>query len=213
MSPGKLDFQSLCEAFGIAAGPRSSITVVGALINPKIPVRISTFARLKAARSLGLTLILCKASTWEEVVEALRSWQRRSWCRRHRRGFLLCQPARRYYRARRAPCVAGEPPTKEYVVDGGLMSYSPDRGDVFRIAGSYLGKSSRERIGRPAGPIADEIRIGSQPKNRENIGTNGTALAHRLSRRNNPVSPSFQLLLATRSNKQAVGALVVPKTR
>ena len=122
----------------IAPGARD----VAALINPTKPDADSETAHLQtAARTLGLRLVVLKASTQQQVDEAFEE------AVGQKVGALLVtadlffdmQRIRIIDHAARVRLPACYN-NREYVASGGLLSYGEDRRDAYRQAGLYVGR-------------------------------------------------------------------------
>jgi ABC-type uncharacterized transport system substrate-binding protein len=114
---------------------------IGLLVNPKSPESSSTVIDAQdAARTLGRQLLILNASTPSEIDTAFAS------LRRERAEALFLVDA--FFTARRQQIVAlaardGIPAmyaNREFVTEGGLMSYGNDIPDAYRRAGIYAGR-------------------------------------------------------------------------
>ena len=115
---------------------------VAILFNPKNPAADSNAERMRgAARTLGLKLSLLPTSTEEELSAALRTLNKAQVDALvvqadpfldDRRKLIVDQAARQAL-----PTIC---PWRDYVVAGGLMSYSADIADTYRQNGIYVGK-------------------------------------------------------------------------
>ena len=116
--------------------------LIALLTNPKLPesARIPTDA-LEAARGLGRQLLLLNASTPSEIDIAFATM-------RERRANALYVGADPFFTSRRQQIVAlaardaipAMYANREYVEEGGLISYGNDRVDGYRRAGVYVGR-------------------------------------------------------------------------
>ena len=116
--------------------------LIAVLTNPKLPesARIPTDAQ-EAARSLGRQLLLLNASTPSEIDIAFATM-------RERRANALYVGADPFFASRRQQIVAlaardaipAMYTNREYVEEGGLISYGNDRADGYRRAGVYVGR-------------------------------------------------------------------------
>jgi putative tryptophan/tyrosine transport system substrate-binding protein len=116
--------------------------LIALLTNPKLPesARIPTDA-LEAARGLGRQLLLLNASTPSEIDIAFATM-------RERRANALYVGADPFFASRRQQIVAlaardaipAMYANREYVEEGGLISYGNDRVDGYRRAGVYVGR-------------------------------------------------------------------------
>jgi putative ABC transport system substrate-binding protein len=116
--------------------------LIALLTNPKLPesARIPTDA-LEAARGLGRQLLLLNASTPSEIDMAFATM-------RERRANALYVGADPFFTSRRQQIVAlaardalpAMCANREYVEEGGLISYGNDRVDGYRRAGVYVGR-------------------------------------------------------------------------
>jgi putative ABC transport system substrate-binding protein len=118
------------------------IGVIGALVNTKNPsAEIDIRALRSAAAALRLKVEVHGASTVAEVAEAFATMARQkveavivgadSFFVNQRKNIVALEA--RY-------ALPGSHSIREYVVDGGLMSYAPNRLESFRVAGSYVGR-------------------------------------------------------------------------
>jgi ABC-type uncharacterized transport system substrate-binding protein len=63
---------------------------------------------------------------------------------------------------------------REYVEDGGLISYGPDISDMFRRAAEFADKILHgTEAGGNACPAADQVGIGDQFEDRKGVGPHG----------------------------------------
>jgi len=116
--------------------------VIALLTNPRLPesARIPTDAQ-EAARGLGRQLLLLNASTPSEIDIAFATM-------RERRANALYVGADPFFTSRRQQIVAlaardaipAMYANREYVEEGGLISYGNDRVDGYRRAGVYVGR-------------------------------------------------------------------------
>src|SRR5215208_4700483 len=72
---------------------------------------------------------------------------------------------------------------REFAAAGGLISYGTDFADSYRQARLYRENPQGRKTQRPAGPAADQVRVGDQPQDREVTGHRRTARAARARRR------------------------------
>ena len=117
-------------------------TVVGLLVNPKLPEAVRTQQDAQeAARALGSQLSVLNASTPGEIDAAFAT------LRQQRAGALIVA-GDPFYSTRRQQIVAlaardAIPAlyfNREFVEEGGLMSYGNDITDAYRLAGLYVGR-------------------------------------------------------------------------
>jgi putative tryptophan/tyrosine transport system substrate-binding protein len=116
--------------------------LIALLNNPKIPesARIPT-DMLEAARGLGQQVLLLNASTPSEIDVAFATM-------RERRANALYVGADPFFASRRQQIVAlaardaipAMYTNREYIEEGGLISYGNDRQDGYRRAGVYVGR-------------------------------------------------------------------------
>jgi putative tryptophan/tyrosine transport system substrate-binding protein len=116
--------------------------LVALLANPKLPetARMQSDAQ-EAARALGLELLVLNASTASEIDAAFATM-------RQRRVGALLGGADPFFSSRRQQIVAlaardaipAMYVNREYVEEGGPISYGNDRADGFRRAGVYVGR-------------------------------------------------------------------------
>ena len=119
-----------------------NVALIAVLTNPKVPesARIPTDA-LEAARSLGRQVLLLNASTPSEIDVAFATM-------RERRANALYVGGDPFFSSRRQQIVAlaardaipAMYVNREYVEEGGLISYGNDRADGYRRAGVYVGR-------------------------------------------------------------------------
>ena len=133
LDPKRLEL--LCELVPTAG-------VIGALVNPNCPnVDIQLRDVQAAAHTLGRELVILSASSDDEIEKALATLAQQ-------RIAALVVTADPFFTNRRAHIVAllarhAVPAIyqwREFVVDGGLMSYGPRLADAYRQAGIYTGR-------------------------------------------------------------------------
>jgi ABC-type uncharacterized transport system substrate-binding protein len=121
---------------------RPKAVAVSLLLNAKNPSTEADVARMQeAAQALGMKLTVLAATTDEELNGVLNGLG-------HGRADGLVVQADPFLDDRRQRIVAQVArhglaaiyPWRDYVVDGGLMSYSADIADTYRLAGTYAGK-------------------------------------------------------------------------
>ena len=130
------------KALGLLQEFVPNAAIIALMVNPKTP----EFARMlsdaqDAARILGRQLLVLEASDPSEIDTAFATLRQR------RAGALLVSAAS-FLTARRQQIVAlaardaipAMYPNREFVVDGGLMSYGNDVTDAYRRAGVYAGR-------------------------------------------------------------------------
>ena len=117
-------------------------TTIAFLVNPTSAGTEDSLSEVQsAAHSIGQQIIVLSASTPSEIDAAFASISRQ-------RISALLVSADVYFGSRRAQLVAlatryGIPTcfyTREFAVDGGLMSYSDDRSESIHLAGIYVGR-------------------------------------------------------------------------
>jgi putative ABC transport system substrate-binding protein len=116
--------------------------VIALLMNPKLPesTRMPSEAQ-EAARILGRQLLVLNASTSSEIDAAFATMRQR----RASAGFVGGDP---FFTGRRQQIVAlaardaipAMYTNREFVEEGGLMSYGNDAADAYRRAGVYVGR-------------------------------------------------------------------------
>jgi putative tryptophan/tyrosine transport system substrate-binding protein len=130
------------KALGLLDEIVPNVTVVALLVNPKLPEAAHTVSDVQeAARTLGRQLLVLNASSPNEIDTAFASMRRRSV------GALLVG-ADPFFTSRRQQIVAlavrdAIPATyanREFIAEGGLMSYGNDTVDAYRRAGVYVGR-------------------------------------------------------------------------
>ena len=130
------------KALGLLHELVPNAAVVALLANPKLPetARMEGEGR-EAARSLGLQLLLLNASTAGEIDAAFATM-------RQRRVGALLVGADPFLSSRHQQIVAlavrdaipGMYTNREFVEEGGLMSYGNDTADSYRRAGVHVGR-------------------------------------------------------------------------
>jgi putative tryptophan/tyrosine transport system substrate-binding protein len=117
-------------------------TVIGVLANPNNPISEPQLTELQAAAgTLGRQLLVLKASTESDFAAVFTAIDQQ-------RVDALLVVADPFFDDRRAQLVALAADHKvpasyirrEFVTEGGLMSYGPDASDAFRQAGIYTGR-------------------------------------------------------------------------
>jgi len=130
------------KAMGLLDEIVPNVTVVALLVNPKLPEAARTVSDVQeAARTLGRQLFVLNASSPNEIDAAFASMRRRGV------GALLVG-ADPFFTSRRQQIVAlavrdAIPATyanREFIEEGGLMSYGNDAVDAYRRAGVYVGR-------------------------------------------------------------------------
>jgi putative ABC transport system substrate-binding protein len=118
------------------------MAVVGALINPRNPsAGIDARALRVGASALGLRLELQNAISPDDLVRAFAAFAQR-------KAGAIVVGADSFFTTRRSEITAlaaryalpASYSVREYAAQGGLMSYSPRREEVFRLAGTYVGR-------------------------------------------------------------------------
>jgi putative ABC transport system substrate-binding protein len=130
------------KALGLLHELVPNAAVIAVLTNPRLPesARIPTDAQ-EAARILGQQLLILNASTPSEIDAAFATM-------RQRRANALFVGGDPFFSSRRQQIVAlaarDAIPTmytnREFVEEGGLISYGNDTGDAYRRAGVYVGR-------------------------------------------------------------------------
>ena len=139
----------------------------------------------EAARTLGRELLVLNASTPDEIDTAFVTL-------RQRRAGALLVSGDPYLTIRRQQIVAlaardAIPAmyfNREFVADGGLMSYGNDVADGYRRAALYVGRILKGE--KPADlPVdqADQVRVRDQPENRQDARPRCASRALRTRRR------------------------------
>ena len=116
--------------------------VIGLMVNPKLPESARTQSDVQeAARTLGRQLLVLHASTSSEIDAAFASVTQR-------RADALLVGSDPFFASRRQQIVAlaardaipAMYANREFVAEGGLMSYGNDVADAYRQAGVYAGR-------------------------------------------------------------------------
>ena len=137
-SPGELDAKRLDIMREIVPGA----SVFGALVNPKFPTAKSQEHALEAAATIiGRTLFIVEASDDAKLEAAFAAL-----LQKRVGGFVVASDP--FFNSRRARLIAfaaknrlpGVYQFRDYVVDGGLISYGPSITDVYRQVGIYAGR-------------------------------------------------------------------------
>ena len=130
------------KALGLLDEIVPNVTVVALLVNPKLPEAARTVSHVQeAAHTLGRQLFVLNASSPNEIDTAFASMRRRSV------GALLVG-ADPFFTSRRQQIVAlavrdaipAMYANREFIAEGGLMSYGNDTVDAYRRAGVYVGR-------------------------------------------------------------------------
>ena len=130
------------KALGLLDEIVPNVTVVALLVNPKLPEAARTVSDVQeAAHTLGRQLFVLNASSPNEIDTAFASMRRRSV------GALLVG-ADPFFTSRRQQIVAlavrdaipAMYANREFIAEGGLMSYGNDTVDAYRRAGVYVGR-------------------------------------------------------------------------
>ena len=150
-----------------------SAAVIAALANPRLPESARTISDVQeAARTLGRQLLVLNASSPSEINAAFAT------LRQQRAGALLVggDP---FFTSRRQQIVALTArdaipdmyTNREFVEEGGLMSYGNDTVDAYRRAGLHVGTDFQGRKARrPAGRSGHQIRVRDQPETAKALG-------------------------------------------
>ena len=154
--------------------------------NPKNPESAySPRDAQEAARMLGRQLLVLNASTPSEIDTAFATL-------RQRRAGALLVGSDPFFTGRRQQIVALAArdaipdmyTNREFVADGGLMSYGNDPVDAYRRAGVYVGRILKgDSADRPAGRSGDQVRVRDQPQDRQGARPRSSAHAARPRRR------------------------------
>ena len=166
------------------------------MANPKLPetARMLSDAQ-EAARMLGRQLLVVNAGAASEIDAAFAT------LRQQRAGALLVA-GDPLYSGRRQQIVAlaardAIPAmyfNREFVAEGGLMSYGNDIADAYRRAGLYVGTDSQGREARrPAGRSSHQVRVCYQPQNRQGARPQSAADALATRRRGDRVKHAVLL--------------------
>ncbi len=115
---------------------------IGLLMNPTNPGTAEELARMtEAAKALGMALVVMNAETSSGIDRALASLaaEKIDALAVVADSFLINYRARilDFTAASRLPAIY---PSREFVTDGGLVSYGTRWGDMYRIVGNYAGR-------------------------------------------------------------------------
>jgi putative ABC transport system substrate-binding protein len=130
------------KALGLLHELVPNAAVIALLANPKLPESARTVSDAQeAARTLGRQLLVLHASTPGEIDAAFATL-------RQRRADALLVGSDPFFTGRRQQIVALAArdaipdmyANREFVVEGGLMSYGNDVADAYRRAGLYAGR-------------------------------------------------------------------------
>ena len=133
---------SAAKALGLLHELVPNAAVIALLVNPKLPESARTLSDAQeAARTLGRQLLVLNASTPSEIDTAFATL-------RQRRAGALLVGGDPFFTSRRQQIVAlaardaipAMYPNREFVAEGGLMSYGNDIPDAYRRAGLYVGR-------------------------------------------------------------------------
>jgi putative tryptophan/tyrosine transport system substrate-binding protein len=132
----------VAKALGLLHELVPSAVVIAALANPRLPESARMISDLQeATRTLGLQLLVLNAGTPNEINAAFATL-------RQRRAGALLVGGDPYFTSRRQQIVALATrdaipdmyTTRDFVEEGGLMSYGNDTSDAYRRAGLYVGR-------------------------------------------------------------------------
>ena len=157
----------VAKALGLLHELVPSAAVIAALANPRLPESARMINDLQeATRTLGLQLLVLNAGTPNEINTAFATL-------RQRRAGALLVGGDPYFTSRRQQIVALATrdaipdmyTTRDFVEEGGLMSYGNDTADAYRRAGLHVGRILKGE--KPADlPIdqAHQVRVRDQPE-------------------------------------------------
>jgi putative ABC transport system substrate-binding protein len=137
--------ETAAKRLGILLELVPTAAAIGVIANPNNPISEPQLTELQAAvRTLGRQLVVLKASTESDFAAVFNAVDQQ------RVGALLVA-ADPFFDDRRAQHVAlaarhkvpASYVRREFVTEGGLMSYGPDAPDAFRQAGIYTGRILR----------------------------------------------------------------------
>src|SRR5262249_4630883 len=170
-------------------------TVIGVIANPAGITSSGNMANLQAAaRRVGQELIVLHASTVDEIDTAFATAAER------RCGALLIDVSG-FFINRRDQIVAlaarhaipANYPTRDFVEDGGLVSYGHDISEAVRQAAVYVGRVLKgEKAGRPARSTADQVRAGHQSQDCQSAWLDRLRQAARPRRRGDRVTAKMK---------------------
>ena len=142
---------------------------IGLLVNPANPgIASDTAEAVEAARVLGLQLHVVNAANEADITAAFETLVRHGAHALILQGdpFLTTRISQVIELSRRH-AVATIYYLRSHVEFGGLMSYAPSIVDLYRVAGTYVGRILKgEEARRPASAAGDEAGIGDQPQDR-----------------------------------------------
>ena len=130
------------KALGLLHELVPSADIIGLLVDPRLPESARTVSDvLEAARTLGRQLLVLNASSSSEIDTAFATL-------RQRRAAALLVGGDPFFTSRRQQMVAlaardaipAMYVNREFVEEGGLMSYGNDAVDAYRRAGVYAGR-------------------------------------------------------------------------
>ena len=160
--------------------------VIALLVNPKLPESARTVSDAQeAARTLGRQLLVLNASTPGEIDTAFATL-------RQRRAAALLVGSDPFFTSRRQQIVALTTrdaipdmySNREFVEEGGLMSYGNDTADAYRRCRTPRRTDSQGRKARrPAGRSGHQVRVRDQPQDRQGARPRRAADAARPRRR------------------------------
>ena len=164
--------------------------VIALLANPKLPESARTVSDAQeAARTLGRQLLVLNASTPSEISTAFATL-------RQRRAGALLVGGDPFFTSRRQQIVALATrdaipdmyTNREFVAEGGLMSYGNDTADGYRRCWTPRRTDSQGRKARrPAGRSGHQVRVRDQPQDRQGARPRSAADAARPRRRGDRV--------------------------
>jgi putative tryptophan/tyrosine transport system substrate-binding protein len=165
------------KALGLLHELVPNATVVALLANPKLPETARMLSDAQdSARTLGLQLLVLNASTPSEINTAFATL-------RQRRAGALLVGSDPFLTSRRQQIVTlaardAIPDmylNREFVEEGGLMSYGNDHRRISPGRSLYRTDSQGRETCRPARRSGDQIRARDQPQDREVAGPRSAA--------------------------------------
>jgi putative ABC transport system substrate-binding protein len=156
-----------------------AVGTVAAVVNPKadwVVSKIELERLTETARGFGQKLIGLEASTEGDLETVFATAARAG-------AGALSVNGEPFFTGRRAQIIALAAryrlptiyPWREYVEDGGLMSYGPNLAWAYRLLGNHASRILKGEARRPSGTAAEGVRAAHQPQDREGARPDGAA--------------------------------------